>query len=83
MVKERDSSTRMLLMPIETNGNFSDPNIVLFDTIQVYYSLKSKFLKQAEARFMTDRLPAPDYTGFARTMRPLELPMKGGRKTFT
>jgi hypothetical protein len=70
LVKERDSSTRMLLMPIETNGNFSDPNIVLFDTIQVYYSLKSKFLKQAEARFMTDRLPAPDYTGFARTIRP-------------
>lgn len=65
MVKE-DSATRMIIMPINTDGTFNDPDVVLFDTVQFYYSLKSKFFKSAEARFMTDRLPAPNYSVFSK-----------------
>jgi len=60
------SSSKMLLMNINPDGSFGDPNLILFDTLKVYYSLKSKFLTQAEARFMTDRLPAPNYTAFSK-----------------
>jgi hypothetical protein len=66
LVKEKDTSTKMIIMPINTDGRFSDPELVFFDTLKVYYSLKSKFLKLAEAKFMTDRLPAPNYTSFSR-----------------
>ena len=66
LVKEKDSSTKMMVIPINTNGNFADPDVILFDTVSVYYSLKSKFLSQAEARFMTDRLPAPNYAAFSK-----------------
>jgi hypothetical protein len=69
MVKE-DSLSRMIIMPISTEGSFSDPDIILFDTVRVYYSLKSKFFKTAEARFMLNRLPAPNYTAFSKTFIP-------------
>jgi len=65
LVKDTASS-KMLIMGINTDGNFGDPNLILFDTLKVYYSLKSKFLTSAEARFMTDRLPAPNYTAFSK-----------------
>jgi len=55
-----------MIMSIRPDGSFSDPGIILFDTLKVYYSLKAKFLKEAEARFMTDRLPAPNYTAFSK-----------------
>jgi hypothetical protein len=60
------SSSKMLLMGIRPDGSFGDPDLILFDTLKVYYSLKSKFLTQAEARFMVDRLPAPNYTAFSK-----------------
>jgi hypothetical protein len=60
------AASKMLLMGINTDGSFGDPNLILFDTLKVYYSLKSKFLASAEARFMTDRLPAPNYTAFSK-----------------
>jgi len=66
LVKDMDSSTKMLIVPINRDGTFSDPDIMLFDTVQIYYSLKSKLLSQAEARFMTERLPAPNYGVFSK-----------------
>lgn len=66
IVKEKDSLSRMLIMNINREGSFGDPNIVLFDTLKVYYSLKAKFLKAAEARFMTERLPTPNYAAFSK-----------------
>lgn len=62
----KDSVSQMLILNINPNGSFGDPNIVFFDTLKVYYSLKSKFLKEAEAKFMTDRLPTPNYTAFSK-----------------
>ncbi len=66
LVVKEDTATRMLIMPIKTDGSFGDPDIVIFDTIRVYYSLKSKFFKSAEARFMLNRLPAPNYGSFSK-----------------
>lgn len=66
IVKSKDSTTKMLVEPINTDATFRDPGVILFDTVQVYYSLKSKFLGLAEAKFMTDRLPAPNYAAFSK-----------------
>lgn len=65
MIKDTAAS-KMLIMGIHPDGSFGDPNLILFDTLKVYYSLKSKFLTSAEARFMTERLPAPNYTDFSK-----------------
>lgn len=65
MIKDTASS-KMLLMGINTDGTFGDPDLVLFDTLKVYYSLKSKFLTTASARFMVDRMPAPNYIAFSK-----------------
>lgn len=65
LIKDTTGS-KMLIMGINTDGSFGDPNLILFDTLKVYYSLKSKFLTSAEARFMVDRMPAPNYTAFSK-----------------
>ena len=66
LVKEKDSAMKTLILPIERTGEFNEPNLLFFDTLQVYYSLKSKFLALAEARFMPGRLPAPNYSAFSK-----------------
>jgi hypothetical protein len=65
LIKDTTAS-KMLLMGINADGSFGDPDLILFDTLKVYYSLKSKFLTSAEARFMVDRMPAPNYTAFSK-----------------
>jgi hypothetical protein len=70
IIKQKDSSAnKLFIVPIATDGSFNDPSYIFFDTLNVYYSLKSKFLKQAEARFMANRLPPPNYSSFARSLR--------------
>jgi hypothetical protein len=66
LIVKDTSGSKMLVMGINPDGTFGDPNLVLFDTLKVYYSLKSKFLTQAEAKFMVDRLPAPNYSAFSK-----------------
>jgi hypothetical protein len=66
LIVKDTTGSKMLIMGINPDGTFSDPNLVLFDTLKVYYSLKSKFLAQAEAKFMIDRLPAPNYSAFSK-----------------
>jgi hypothetical protein len=66
LTKEKDSSTHMLLLPVNRDGSFADSSMVLFDTLQVWYSLKSKVLSQAEARFLPERMPAPNYREFSK-----------------
>ncbi len=61
-VRGKDSaSTRTVIIPLNRNGTFEDPNFIFFDTLRVYYQLKSKLFSNAEARFMTSRLPPPNY----------------------
>ncbi|GAC1419561.1 MAG: Plug domain-containing protein [Flavisolibacter sp.] len=61
VIKNKDSSSKILVMPLDRNGSFGDPTMVFFDTLRVYYHLKSKFFTSAEAKFMTDRLPAGNF----------------------
>ena len=73
-VKEKDSASKMLLMPLNADGSFNDPEIIFFDTLKVFYQLKSKVFSNAEARFMTDRLPAFNYLKASKnfaTLNPL------------
>ncbi|HEV7622094.1 MAG TPA: hypothetical protein VGO09_10180, partial [Flavisolibacter sp.] len=74
MLKGKDSSNKMLIMPITRNGTFGDPTMVFFDTLHVYYHLKSKFFGNAEAKFMTDRLPADNYKLASRFFNKGEYP---------
>jgi hypothetical protein len=58
----KDSTrSKLEIMDIAKDGTFSDPNLIVFDTLKAYFSLKSKFLKQATAKFSIDRLPAFKY----------------------
>lgn len=63
----RDSAKTLEILPIKTDGSFNNPGFVFFDTLRVYYHLKSKFFSNAEARFMPDRLAAPNYSALAKT----------------
>lgn len=66
LIVKDTTGSKMMIMGINQDGTFGDPNVVLFDTLKVYYSLKAKFLSQAEAKFMVDRLPAPNYSAFSK-----------------
>ena len=49
---------KMAAVPIEPNGTFDDPAIILFDTVSIYYQLpKAKGLGDASVQFMENRLP--------------------------
>ncbi|MGN6166400.1 MAG: hypothetical protein ACTHOF_17850, partial [Flavisolibacter sp.] len=74
LIKEKDSANKMMLMPLNSNGTFNDPGFIFFDTLKVYYQLKSKLFGSAEAKFMTNRLPAPNYIAASKsfaTLNPL------------
>lgn len=74
LIKEKDSANKMMLMPLNSNGTFNDPGFIFFDTLKVYYQLKSKLFGSAEAKFMTGRLPAPNYLAASKnfiTLNPL------------
>jgi hypothetical protein len=58
---QKDSATQTVLTPINRDGTFKDPDYIFFDTLKVYYQLKSKLFSSAEAKFMTDRLSTPNY----------------------
>ena len=60
-IKQKDSGTNMVLMPLNSDGSFNDPNLIFFDTLRVYYHLKSKLFGSADAKFMIGRLPALNY----------------------
>lgn len=69
-VKDKDSAAKMAIMELDRQGRFVDPSYVFFDTLNVYYSLKSKRFAGGEARFMVDRLPTPDYSKFSKGLPP-------------
>jgi hypothetical protein len=58
---QKDSATQTVLTPINRDGTFKEPDFIFFDTLKVYYQLKSKLFSSAEAKFMTDRLSTPNY----------------------
>ena len=58
LVQEKKLGNKMTAVPIEPNGTFNDPSVILFDTVSVYYQLpKDKGLGDASVQFLEDRLP--------------------------
>lgn len=58
LVNQNNKGTQVFTVPVEGNGNFSDPSLILFDTARIYYQLpKSKGLGDVSVQFMQDRLP--------------------------
>jgi len=58
---QKDSAKQTVLTPINRDGTFKEPDFIFFDTLKVYYQLKSKLFSSAEAKFMTERLSTPNY----------------------
>jgi hypothetical protein len=58
IMQRKKQPQKMMAVPIEPNGTFNDPSVVLFDTSNVYYQLpKDKGLGDASVQFMQNRLP--------------------------
>jgi hypothetical protein len=58
MVNKEKAGTQIFTVPVEGNGNFNDPSLLLFDTARIYYQLpKTKGLSDVTVQFMQDRLP--------------------------
>lgn len=64
MLSQENSGTQTFTIPINSNGYFNDPSLILFDTAHVYYSLSnSKGIKNTSVHFMPDLLAAiPSYS---------------------
>lgn len=60
IVKQKDVENKMVFMPIQRNGTFNDPSIIIFDTVQVYYQLQDKNLQGATLQFMPGKLRVPN-----------------------
>jgi hypothetical protein len=57
MSQQTGKGNKVLYFPVEANGTFNDPSVILFDTIRVYYRL-SKSISDATVNFMESRLRA-------------------------
>lgn len=54
----KEKNNKMLAVPIQPNGTFNDPTVVLFDTTHLYYQLpKASGLGDASVQFMGNRMP--------------------------
>jgi hypothetical protein len=62
IMKQNKGGNKIIMAPLETNGNFRDPSVLLFDTTQIYYQLaKNKGLGDVSVKFMEGRLPPLRY----------------------
>ena len=51
-----DGQNNIVNVPISSDGTFNDPNLIVFDTANIYYQLP-KTIRDATVQFMQDRLP--------------------------
>jgi hypothetical protein len=71
IIRQNDSASKIMMLPVEPNGNFSNPNFVFFDTLNIYYQFqKSKSISGAEVRFMNERLAAMTYPKTIASQNP-------------
>jgi hypothetical protein len=58
IMRKEKHDNKMVVVPIEPDGTFTDPSLILFDTTSIFYQLpKSKGLGDASVQFMENRLP--------------------------
>jgi hypothetical protein len=65
IMKQKNTEGKLLIVPVEPNGTFNEPSVLLFDTAHIYYRL-SKGLTDASVQFMEGRL-APSRNNIAAT----------------
>lgn len=58
-----DTTNKFIMLPLNSDGTFSDPNAIFFDSLNVYYKFagKKNYLDNTEITFMPDRLPSPGH----------------------
>ncbi len=57
-LKQKNDKNKVIMAPVQPDGTFTDPSMILFDTTQVYYQLsKDKGLGDVSVKFMEGRLP--------------------------
>ena len=54
--QDNDGQNNIVNVPIRSDGTFSDPNLIVFDTANIYYQLP-KSISGATVKFMQERLP--------------------------
>lgn len=58
MVNQKQSGMQVFTAPVEGDGTFNDPALILFDTARIYYQLpKAKGLSDVSVQFMQNKLP--------------------------
>ncbi|MES1217371.1 MAG: hypothetical protein ABUT20_17810 [Bacteroidota bacterium] len=69
-VKQKDSASKTMLLPILPDGTFNDPSKIFYDTLHVYYTFnKNSVLSDASVQFMDNRL-SPPTNASAGTLKP-------------
>lgn len=63
--KAKDSTSSMLFLPLGADGSFSQPDMVFFDTVKVFYQFNKKrdLASRSAITFSTGLLPMPDKVG--------------------
>jgi hypothetical protein len=57
-INQKNTPNEIFAVPIQPDGSFNDPNVILFDTARVYYQMpKKKGLDDVSVQFMQNRLP--------------------------
>ena len=57
IINQKNVKGQILSIPVDPDGTFNEPSLVLFDTAHIYYRL-SKGLEGASVGFMESRLPS-------------------------
>lgn len=59
LFNEKGKPNNIVSLPIKPDGSFRDSNMLLFDSIRVYFQLpKSRGFSSASVKFMTEKFPA-------------------------
>jgi hypothetical protein len=61
LLKSKDSVFNTQILTINRDGSFGNPDLLFFDTLRVYYQIKSKLFGSSGATFMENKLAAPNY----------------------
>ena len=57
MVNRKNSGMQIITAPVNGDGSFNDPSLILFDTARIYYQLpKSKGLGDVSVQFLQNKL---------------------------
>jgi hypothetical protein len=60
ILQSKDSSKSMIFLPIEPDGTFSQPNVILYDTTRIFYKLNAATLWAKNKVSIWNNLYTPD-----------------------